>query len=581
MIGPEPELHSIEFGAGMLAVAAAKGSDFAAGLRLARQAAEFARREEAGDEVLGQALLLVAHYAYCLFDYGLANESALEASTVLERSGDTRRRGHALNYCLIACIKIGDLVRALEHSVTALALPDAANRLDLQATLLHNQAVVFEMIEDYRNALVCLKKSASLYDELPQGRPGAFFARVNAAGIYLAMAENPPLPSGAPSQAPDPNALASAYREAAAWELPPLLPGADLAATQMWLSIQARLGNMLAARQAVATCIAQARCKPSSERCKTYAMLALADYHIGCGQPTRGLLCLRRAVCRLRTAHNRSQLSTTEHRLAALYGEMGDHENALRWLRRAHYDGTRLQSGRNQVRGRFAESDREEKRLRTSSKEVQVHAQRLDVIGRLIAEIHHALAQPLGVVQARLTTLLEREELAASTDFLSTALKEVIEQIDAASALVGQLKMFSYRASPQPSEVHLQLAVNQAWKDAALWRPGPSRALAIETVHRTVVHVDAQRLAVLLRILLIEADRATAPQSPKAVIDTDNGMCCMRLSCGALQLGGGAVTVGITLCVEIAHEIGGHLVWETQVGKGLVFTLRLPPMLNG
>jgi len=586
MTASPPELPAIPSSVELLASAAAAAGDFASGLRLAEQAVLLARRDDAGDEVLGQALLLKAHYAYRLFDYPLAYESALDASTVLERCDDPRR-GRALNYCFIICIETGDLVRALDHSTRALALAESQDNLAQRATLLHNQAVVFEMIEDYPTALACLTQSAALYDELPQGQAGAFFARVNAAGIHLAMADSALAgPGSEPAPpAPEPRSgseeVVQQHRDAAAQALPPLLSDADPAAVQMWLSIQARLGNMAAAREAAVLCIAKARQNPASERYKTYAMLALADYHLGRGDANRGALCLQHAARKLRAARNQSHLSATERRLAALYAGMGDYETALAWIRRAQVDNTRLQTERNQVRWSFAESDRDEKRRRSLRQKVIVHAQRLDVVGRLIAEIHHALAEPLSVARDRLLQLLKRDKLASSPGRLRAGLADVIAQVDAASALVSQLKMFSYRASPQPSEVNLQLAVEKAWKDAALWRRGTPRTLTVETRHRTVVHVDAQRLAVLLRILLIEADRATPPEGLTATIDSDSTMCSMCLSCGANDLDRVAASVGITLCVEIAHEIGGQLSWERHAGAGILFVLRLPTLLNG
>ena len=579
MTSPRLDPPAVNSSIDLIAAAAAAGSDFPSGLRLAEQAVILARRDDAPDDVLGQALLLQAHYAYRLFDYALAYDAALDASTVLERCADTHRQGRALNYCFITCIETGDLVRALEHSMRALALAEADHNVGQRATLLHNQAVVFEMIENYQAALSCLEQSALLYDSTPNGQAGAFFARVNLAGIYLALAENSraeQASSETSDDAIDDADFAVANRNAAARSLPPLLPVADPAAMQMWLSIQARLGNHAAARAAAAICIAKARQKPVSVRYQTYAFLALADYHIGRGRSDRGVHCLQQAVRKLRAARNQSHLSATERRLAAVYASMGDHETALQWIRRAQADSTRLQVERNQVRWSFAESDRHEKRRRTLRQEVLVHAQRLDVVGRLIAEIHHALARPLGVARGVLLDLLQRGDLSSSPDSLRDALSDVIEQVDAASALVGQLKMFSYRASPQPSEINLRLAVGQAWKDASLWRHGHPRLLVVDGHQRNVVHVDAQRLAVLLRILLIEADRVTAPDDLMATIESDESMCCMRLSCGTGDLKRVTESVGITLCVEIAHEIGGQLSCQRRAGHSVVFQLQLP-----
>lgn len=567
MTSPHADAPGVDASLHLLQSAAAAGRDFPEGLRLSAQAVIAARRDGATDDVLGQSLLLQAHYAYRLFDYALAYESALDASAALARCGDTARRGRALNYCFITCIETGDLVRALEHSRRALALADAAGDPFQRATLLHNQAVIFEMVGDHGNALACLDQSARLHDELPDGGPGAFFARVNAAGIHLARAD------GAADEA-----AASSHRDAARRELPPLRADAAPAALQTWLSIQSRLGNLAAAREAALICVMEARRNRSSERYRTYAMLALADYHLGRDRPDRGVLCLRSAVRKLRAARNQSHLGATERRLAAIHASLGQHDQALHWLRQAEADNTRLQTERHEVRWSFAESDRDEKRRRSLRDEVLVHVQRLDVIGRLIAEIHHALAQPLAAVRSTLQQLLSATDLPHDPERLRLALDDVIEQVDAASALVRQLKMFSYRASPQPSEVNLRLALDQAWADASLWRRGPARELAIEARHRPVVHVDAQRLAVLLRILLIEADRVTAPDDLAATLDADGTACHMSLGCGTGDVARVSGRVGITLCAEIAHEVGGHLTCEAAPGERIVLRLQLPLM---
>ncbi|ARN20785.1 hypothetical protein [Piscinibacter gummiphilus] len=567
MTSPHADTPGVDASIHLLESAAAAGLDFPEGLRLSALAVSAARRDGASDDVLGQSLLLQAHYAYRLFDYALAYESALDAGTALARCGDSARRGRALNYCFITCIETGDLVRALEHSTRALALAEAADDAVQRATLLHNQAVVFEMVGDQDNALACLARSARLHDTLPDGGPGAFFARVNAAGIHLVRAE------GAEDEA-----AASAHRSAAVRELPPLRSDAAPAALQTWLSIQSRLGNLAAAREAAIICVAKARRNRSSERYRTYAMLALADYHLGRDRPDRGAACLENAVRKLRAARNQSHLGATERRLAALHAGLGRHDRALHWLRQAEADNTRLQAERHEVRWSFAESDRDEKRRHSLRDEVLVHVQRLDVIGRLIAEIHHALAQPLAAVRATLRQLLSATDRPHDPGRLRIALDDVIEQVDAASALVRQLKMFSYRASPQPSEVNLGLALEQAWADASLWRHGRTRQLAIESRQRPVVHVDAQRLAVLLHILLIEADRVTAPDDLAATIDSDGTTCGMSLGCGTGDVGRVSGRVGITLCAEIAHEVGGHLTCVPAPEGRVVLHLRLPLM---
>ena len=561
----------------LLVAAASGGRDLLEGMRLSSEAVICARHEEAGDAVLGQALLLQAHYAYRRFDYTLAYESALEASAALRRCDDVGRLGQALNYCVITCIETGDVVHGLKHSIRALALAEAENNLSQQAKLVHNQAVIFEMLADHKTALEHLERAARLFERVPNGQAGVFFARVNAAGIHLTLAESP-TPRGMPQREAEATVLSR--RAAAAQELPDLLPQADPAALQMWLAIQMRLGNMDAARLAAAICIGAARRNRWSERYRTHAMLGLADYHLGHGRAHRCVLCLKSAVRKLRAARNRSHLAATERRLAAVYAHIGDHQQALWWMRQAEHDNARVQTEFDQLRRHIGESHRQAERRRSLREDVPVHVQRLDVIGRLISEVHHALAQPIGTARATLQRLIDATDPAASPKHLGGELQEIIEQIDAASSLVRQLKMFSYRATPQPSEVDLELAITQSWKDASLWRRDCARKLTVIAPQRTVVHVDAQRLAVLLNILLIEANRMTAPHELFAYLDRDATTCRMKLSLAVAPLDVKQVCarVGITLCAEIANEVGGRLTCEAEPERGVALLLKLPLM---
>jgi C4-dicarboxylate-specific signal transduction histidine kinase len=85
---------------------------------------------------------------------------------------------------------------------------------------------------------------------------------------------------------------------------------------------------------------------------------------------------------------------------------------------------------------------------------------------------------------------------------------------------------------------------------------------------------------VLLRILLIEADRASTPEGLAASIDTEESMCRMRLATTAQDLQRVSAGVGITLCAEIAGEMGGRLSFDSEPGRGVVFDLRLPLLSN-
>jgi C4-dicarboxylate-specific signal transduction histidine kinase len=160
---------------------------------------------------------------------------------------------------------------------------------------------------------------------------------------------------------------------------------------------------------------------------------------------------------------------------------------------------------------------------------------------------------------------------------LSAALRGVVAHIDDATALTRQLRMFSYRAAPQAMVLDLPLALQEAWNGMAIGRSGPREPLVLHGVAPPQVRGDAQRLAVLLRILLIEIERLGGAQAPQVMLSMNGSAVRVLFASPSREADASAVGgVGFTLCEEIAREMQGGL-WRMEAPQGeLRVALELP-----
>jgi tetratricopeptide (TPR) repeat protein len=556
----------------LMAQAIESASDVERAEALAGEAVLLARHRSVGEALLGRACGTQAWFRHQLFDYAGSYELALEASVLLERSADALRRNRAVNLCFVICIETGDLIRALYWAGRALAQARAEGDTAQQALLLHNQAVVFEVVEEFDAAIRCMEEAVELFSALPDRAPAVFFSRVNLAEARLNHADRLSA-AGHPVRAKEQRRLAEAV-------LPAFDETANPAALPTWVTAKARLGALAEARSAALVCVQKVRKSGNVRRYSTYALLALGEYHVQNGRPDKGAQRFIRAIAKLRAAENRSHLGQAEQRLASVYAAEGNPNEALRWLRQARLDSARLQSDTQKVRWRLAALERDSARRQRQREEELMHAQRLAVVGRLMAEIYHALAQPLADTQRLLSQCAAEVDGASSPEATPEATREalrrVIERIDTASALARQLKMFSYRAAPHSSEIELHAAVRDAWGGMATWRHHALPPLEPSGDRDAAAQVDAQRLAVLLRILLIEAGRHAPEEAPQVDIRLGDAFARLRL-CFANPGAAADPTqsVGVTLCGEIAREMNGTLRLDAVDGR-LCFELNLP-----
>jgi C4-dicarboxylate-specific signal transduction histidine kinase len=156
-----------------------------------------------------------------------------------------------------------------------------------------------------------------------------------------------------------------------------------------------------------------------------------------------------------------------------------------------------------------------------------------------------------------------------------------VARLDEAAALTRQLKMFSYRAAPQPMQIDLLAAWNDACANVALWRATSPDALAIAVGASALVHADAQRLAVLLSILLIEVLPGTHSEAPSVRIVSEGRRTTLHVEAARHRGDHPEPGVGVTLCEEIAREMGGELGYRHDASGRLRFRLTLATYAAG
>jgi tetratricopeptide (TPR) repeat protein len=559
------------------AAAALQRGDAAAAGILAREAGNEARACGADARLLGEACVYEAIASNILFDYTAAYERALEAQALLA-DGPHALRVRAINACFVACAETGDLTRALEHSRRAMQVARAGGDAEAMARVLHNRGSLLQRLGECDEAVRCLGEAVRLFETVVHCSNHVMFTRINLADACLAHARQLAQHGEA--------ARAAVLRHRAAQVLPALAandaPEAqlnELSALDTWVVVQSELGHLGEARRGARRYLRIMRQAGAASRYRAYALAALAAYHQHRGEFDKSIRRQEAAIARLRQAGSEMEALEAQERLGHLHAACGRHTQALAWLRAAHAGRQRLQVAQAQLRCRLAGVERDVARRRAAHLETAAHTQRLAVVGRLMADIYHALDTPITQAQRTLARCAEPTPPPAA---LMQALRRVIAQVDAATGLARQLKMFSYRAAPQAMVVDLRDSLVEAWDGVALWRRGAARALHVEGELGTQVRVDAQRLAVLLRILLIEADKGAPVAAVSARIE--RGTPCSSLELGCLTEGSvsptgvprGNASVGLTLCQEIVQEMGGRLTRTLPARCNQGFLLELP-----
>jgi C4-dicarboxylate-specific signal transduction histidine kinase len=377
--------------------------------------------------------------------------------------------------------------------------------------------------------------------------------------------------------------------EAAAATLPSLSPecwrGADAESfTTLWPQIEvlARLEKWDLARRAAAACLRFARRSRRGLVNLGWALTGLSALYRRQGQYQRSIQSDHRALATWRRANYQTEVIMCLGRLSDLHARNGAYHQAMALRRElaAHQSRRRREAGA--LRCRLAAIERQAERRRRHAQEAAMHAERLAIVGRLIAQTHHALSAPITE-----TCRLAAQTLACANSpaALRPLLDQISQTVDSAAGLVSQLKLFSYRSSPQPMALSLHKALLDAWQGLDM-HIGSGRA-DLHVSGRTQLQVwgDAQRLGIMLKVLFIELTQQACSNSAPVVIGAhidagaaDTVLLHIEACRGSIPPPTAAAfpSLGAALCMEIAAEMQGELRSVRDDGAMMCYRLCLP-----
>ncbi len=569
--------------------------DIEQGLEQAERAVALCRCAGHG-EVLGWALMVLARMQAGMGGPNMvtAYANALEAYELLGERADIERQLMALNVCAMIRWEANDSREAIQWLDQGIC---AARQHGLQVPLvkmLRNLAALLLDGDEHLEAIRCCEEAIAVLEDRPQqdGQIGVFLAQKAQIRVGLAkrMAQR-----GAQQLDVD------QVRAQAALEMPALPISDDgqpyfFKHSQLMHSLPAllELGLWSQARQATASYVRFEMHLGGRGRRKAYSTLGLWHQHQG--HTARAIAYLQRAIACARQAEDGQDLDEFTRQIEQLHAQAGDFRSALsarHALLRRRVDAS---AAEHALRARLSVVKHETMRQRQLVRDAQSHEERLAVIGRLIAQTHHALHAPV-VRVAQLIALARGDgDPAAGTttdtdpERFRRTLAATVEQIDAATVLISQLKLYSYRSASQASMVSLHSALHEAWGGMANQVGGAaSRPVLVEGDREARVWCDPQRLGILLQVLFIELMRdphgRDGGTSVRALIQAgaDNRLPVRIAWQGAqvCNLEGDlvaeeALSLGMLLCKNIVTEMEGRLRVMRDAAGLSCFELELP-----
>jgi tetratricopeptide (TPR) repeat protein len=595
----ESDLVTVALAAVQHAESTLEKGDFDTASVLAKQAVALARQ---GDDqhLIGWALLILGRaQGNAGHDELLAYGNVLEAYSLLGASGDITRQLWALNACAVRLNTCGDRARAIELLHKGLASAHGPDRSAIRCLLLTNLGLFLSREAEHAEALACYAEASMLARQSPQRRGQWVHAATEKARVHLQYA-NHLLSEGLHDEHRaqlDAAVAALAPLDCRAWRSFSLL---EFNCLRPRVQVLAGLGRWVEARQAAAAGLGFGRRHGSGRAALAYGCSAVALLYAARGQLSRATRFEIRALGAFSAAGDVQEAGACLRRLAQLHAQTGDYNRALAYRKELKALISQQNRQSNALRSRLAAIERQAERQRYRANEALVHTQRLAVIGRLIAQTHHALSAPAERVLALARKAQALSGGGAVLAEVKPVLDEISRTIDQAGALVSQLKLFSYRSTPQPMALSLREALRSAWQGLAPHLGAGARLAQLE-VQDDAQHLqawgDAQRLGIMLKLLLIElTQQAAAHDEPvmiRAYIES-GGTAGVVLHLQAPRRAGtplpdaqptqtpapALATLGVTLCQEIAGEMGGALDVQTQLqtraGALLRYQLRLP-----
>ncbi len=556
------------------------------GMRAAAARAVNLARELGDGPLIGRGLMLVGRADIQLGHSVQAYEAASEAYDLLGDGAEVAHRIRALNICGTVLYLSGETGRAIELLRRGLAASaHTQDSSDVRWRMLNNMTNILNQgAGELEAAIQCATEAVEVAKQATVHPACLINAMAVLAQLYLRRADAL-ADQGLSDEAAE-------QLDAAAKALPPLDLGAwrsfsfgEHIALTFRVAVLAALGRWPQARWAAAATLRTLRRPGSGHMVRANGFEALAELHRRDGKTRRAVYYETQALAAYRALGDVLESPRCLVRLANLHAVASDYDRALACRKELKTLRSQLHMDAGALRRRLVAIEREADRRRHEANEALAHTQRLAVIGRLIAQTHHALSAPIAHARALATQALKLSGRAEPANSIPPVLDELNLTIDRAAGLVSQLKLFSYRAAPRPMALSLRDALLGAWQGVALHVS--SRAAQIEVIDNGKLQVwcDAQRLGIMLKVLSIELAQPVGPDAIPAVIRA-------RIEAGAaatvvlhIQTQARATpapaaeapaALGITLCREITSEMGGSLHVARDDNALLHYRLQLP-----
>ncbi len=557
--------------------------------------------------LLGRALLLCAEALHLQARNEAAHAAAFEACALFQRGGDTSGQLRGWITLVTICREGGDLARAAEQARQGIDLAVRLGEREMTLRFLHSLAQVLLAGDEYEEAIRCFTEALARHAEWPDAMPDH---RLRCAA-ELALTR---VRYGERLALIGQHHRAQTHWTAARADVPmPFVLRGDhhddtLAALGTWVVLQARWDEHSNARAGAAAMLRLARRLAGTPRYLAQAVDAVSTLHFYAGQPQRAIAQQKRVLKLLRGIGFSAAIETSAYRLADMYAGLGLYADALRWQKEAALARQAIQHENLALRQRMVRLERLANEQEARAFEALQHGERLLILGRLLGQITDALAVPAERIHESIDRALASLEAARHSPSaeqnrgegitvsmppvplfeVRSQLHSVVSDVDLAAVLVQQLKLFSYRGTPQTSVLSMERVLFEAWEGLKFHQPLIGWTISMrdestssESSNVPDVEADAQRLGILLKLLLIGMTSQGARQSEARVLSASLAFTKPGIATLTLRVEGHGTSVegdrwGQSLCAELAAEMGGWLNELNQNPSSSGFRLSLP-----
>ncbi|MFC2020914.1 ATP-binding protein [Chloroflexota bacterium] len=319
-------------------------------------------------------------------------------------------------------------------------------------------------------------------------------------------------------------------------------------------------------------------------------------------------LCKRKDGMEFPVSVSLSLLRDTEGRPNAIVAVSRDITERKRMEREIQDKNEQLEATNEELRSANEELQASEEELRAANEELQtaneelgeaqeqlVRSEKLAAIGQLAGGVGHELRNPLGAIKNAVYYVrgkVSKSELGQQEPRVIEFLNIMDDEVNSSNKIINDLLGFSRVGKSSVSPTCIEKVV----EDALSHTPIPESIEVIKKVDVDLpeVEVDPDQIHQVLVNILINAVQAM-PEGGKLTLTDgqEDGFLEVKIAdtgCGipkeAIEkifdplytMKAKGIGFGLAVCKSIIDRHQGHIEVESEVGKGTVFTVKLPLM---